>query len=62
MEDCNLGFQQVEKKKNSGPVVSNLSSSLKDWPKVKEEVDRRIQVTRQQCLPKMGLIRTGRKS
>lgn len=36
---------------------ANLSSSsLKDWPKVKEEVDRRIQVTSQDSLPNLGLI------
>lgn len=57
-KDCNLGLSKLpKKKKKSGPVVSNLSSSsLKDWTKVKEEVDRKIQVTSQHCLPNMGLI------
>lgn len=38
-------------------MVSNLSSSsLKDWPKVKEEVDWRIQGTSQYSFPNMGLV------
>lgn len=56
IKDCDLGLLQVKKKKKKKTAGTVVSSSLKDWCKVKEEVDRRIQVTSQHSLPNTGLI------